>query len=131
MKEMPIFVKILSGQACGISYIAMETPNMSKLNKTIIKVLQQDLISVEVEKVECLEGEESNIVNIICSVDNSPNVALTLNYVTSPEDYQAINNFYKKYKSPKLAKDSRNAIMLVKNIIDSYDPFIQLAYKEE
>lgn len=39
-----------------------------------------------------------------------------------------LNDFYKKFKTPKRTNNNM-AIMLVKHIIESYDPLIQIQVK--
>lgn len=40
-----------------------------------------------------------------------------------------LNDFYKKFKTPKRTNNNNMAIMLVKHIIESYDPLIQIQVK--
>lgn len=129
MKEIPLLIKILSGKTCGMSMISMDIPDNIELNQAMKHIMQQDMIVVEVQKVKCLKSKEDNMISFYCSIDEMPKAELILNYKISNNDYETISDFYAKCKSPKLAKDNAKAIILIKNIIESYDPIIQVASK--
>lgn len=128
MKEIPLLIKILSGKACGISMISMDIPDEIHLNQVMKQIVNKELVSVEVQEVKCLNNED-NIVRFHCSIDDIAQFEMVLNYQISNNDYLEISKFYAKNKSPKLAKDNQKAIILIKNIIDGYDPFIQVQSK--
>ena len=130
MKEIPLLIKILSGKTCGMSMISMDIPDNVELNQAMKHIVYQNMIAVDVQKVKCLKNREDNIISFYCSIDEIPKAELVLNYKISNKDYDAISNFYAKCKSPKLAKDNTKAIMLIKNIIESYDPIIQVSSKK-
>lgn len=113
-----------------MSLIGFDVPVDFEMSKTVKKVVNQDLISVEVEKVECVKNKTSSVVSFYCSIDKIAEAQMVLNYTISNSDYSYIYDFYRKEKSPKLAKNEGKAIMLIKNIIDSYDPIIQIATED-
>ena len=130
MKEIPLIIKIISGKTCGMSMISMDIPDDMELNQAMKQIKQKNMISVEVEKVKCLKNKEDNIISFCCSIDEIIKSELILNYKISNDDYDTICDFYVKCKSPKLAKDNNKAIILIKNIIESYDPVIQVVSKQ-
>lgn len=107
--------------------ISMDIPDNMELNQAMKHIMQQNMIAVEVQKVKCLKNKEDNIISFYCSIDEMSKAELILNYKISNNDYETISDFYAKCKSPKLAKDNTKAIILIKNVIESYDPIIQVA----
>jgi len=126
MREVPILIKIISGETCGMSLIGMDVPDDMKLNETMKEIVKQDLISVEVEEVELIKNKTEKIASFHCSIDKVNKAKLVLNYNISKDDHMYLYDFYYKNPNQKLAKDNNKAIMLIKNIIDSYDPMIQV-----
>jgi len=126
MREVPILIKIISGETCGMSLIGMDVPDDMKLNETMKEIVKQDLISVEVEEVELIKSKTEKIASFHCSIDKVNKAKLVLNYNISKDDHMYLYDFYYKNPNQKLAKDNNKAIMLIKNIIDSYDPMIQV-----
>lgn len=129
LKEVGILIKILSGKTCGMCMIGMDLEDDLELSSPIQQIVKEDLISVEVERVECIQNKEDYIVRLHCSIDEDKKAELILNYEVEPKKFVPLNDFYKKFKTPKRTNNNNMAIMLVKDIIESYDPLIQIQVK--
>lgn len=126
MKEIGLLVKILSGKTCGICMIGMSIPEEMELNRAMKQIINEPLVVADVEQVSFPKNDGENIVSFKCNIDNVKEAQLILNYQISNNDYKNIFAFYKSDNSPKNAKNNDKAIKLIKNIIDSYDPMIQV-----
>lgn len=129
MRTFSIIIDILSGKSFGISMVSMDVSAKDEQNPLLKDILKQDFISAEVDKVECLTRQD-DIIRFYCNVKDMEKTKIVLNYIVSNEDHRIVSNFYSKCKNPRYAKDNTKAIMLIKNIIESYDPMIQLKIQE-
>ena len=126
MKEIPILVKIVSGSTCGMSLISMDVPDGIELNQTMNQVINKDMISVEIKKVLCEHFKENNIVSFYCSIDDIKNSELILSYYVSNKHYEMLNEISNNNGNLKLANNKSFCIMKIKQVIDSYDPIINV-----
>ncbi len=126
MKEIPILVKIVSGSTCGMSLISMDVPDGIELNQTMNQVINKDMISVEIKKVLCEHFKENNIVSFYCSIDDIKNSELILSYYVSNKHYEMLNEIFNNNGNLKLANNKSFCIMKIKQVIDSYDPIINV-----
>ena len=125
MKEIPILVKIVSGSTCGMSLISMDVPDGIELNQTMNQVINKDMISVEIKKVLCEHFKENNIVSFYCSIDDIKNSELILSYYVSNK-HEMLNEIFNNNGNLKLANNKSFCIMKIKQVIDSYDPIINV-----
>ncbi len=121
-------VLILSGKCCGFGFFSMDIPKNIKLNESAKKLINHDTVTLEVKRVETVQKEK--VVRIFCSIREIKNCEMEIDYAVSDDDYFAIENAFPTSDSLADAPDANAAVLAVKKIVDSYDPFLQLGDME-
>jgi len=124
-------ITIKSGKSCAISPLVFDIPEEKLDNEALKGILNKDVVILDVDEIECFVIKKDNIVAIACNVENEENMVVTLAYKVKPNDHFLVSSIFKNNSKIKNARDESKAILAVKKILDSYDPFIQVSVKDE
>ena len=125
--QKDVIVMIMHGQSCGMSHFVMDIPeDFVSPNKAMDFIMKESIISITPYLIECMDSSQGKIVSITCKMENFEKANYNISYNVSPMDYITCVSYFGKKRTIKSMKDSQKTIFLIKKIIDSYDPFIQV-----
>ena len=128
--ELPMIICIKSGKSIGLSHYVMDIPENSEHVETLKPLIDEKTITINVEEVVCEKKGHFYVIKLICSVEKIESFIISLDYTIPFQTFMKINSFFGK--NCKLSNlDSDKAIILIKEITDSFDPLINVALNNE
>lgn len=127
MKSIPFLVTICAGKTASIGNFEIDVPDDATYTGNIQKIIESSVVSIDVQTVTFIKKD--NIVQFHCNISDFPKNQVDIVYTVNDAELEEIIKCFGHKKSLKYASNELQAVRIVKHIIDSYDPFVNIIEK--
>ena len=120
-------VSITRGKATGFARIRFNIPEEMRYTFPVSDLFKMDIIGFNVEKIECKEDQGKNLILMHASIARTNKLGAIFSFPVHHEIFTKMKETLEKDSLSSQEED--NSILLIKKVIESYPPIIQIIPK--
>ena len=120
-------VSITIGKATGFSRIRFNIPEEMRYTFPVNDLFKMDIIGFKIDKIECKSEQGKNLVIMHSSITRTNKLGAIFSFAVHPETFSTTKEILEKEFSNTTEEDV--ALSLIKKVIESYPPIIQIIPK--